>query len=152
MKKTICLCAAVLAAILTACRTVDSGERGFRDVSGDEHSRMLEASEKLGDGILQACRKGDFELLLRSVPGELGTQMTKKDFDTSCRNFKEKFGEITEFRLLTALDTPAFGNLIWVVTFARRGTNGNVIRRQLLFRLVTMEVDGRTEVVSLGFL
>ena len=146
------IAATLLATTLTACRTVDTGKRGFRDSSEAARERLMKDSEQLGDGILKAFRDGDFAALKRSMPGELATQLTEKDFSTSCRNYKEKFGAIREFRLLTALDTPAFGNLIWVVTFARKGTNGAEIRRQLLFRLVTMPVDGKTQVVSCGFL
>ena len=148
-----CLLAAALVAMtLTACRTVDSGERGFRDSSEAARERLLKDSEQLGNGILKAFRDGDFAALRKNMPGELGTQLTEKDFSTSCRNFAEKFGKLREFRLLTRLDTPAFGNLIWVVTFERKGTNGAEIRRQLLFRLVTMPLDGKTQVVSCGFL
>ena len=152
MKKLILLCAAVLTVTLTACRIVDGGERGFHDVPDGARRRMLQESARLGDGILTAFRKGDFGSLLRNVPGELGEQMTEKDFQTSCRNFREKFGELREFRLLTALETPAFGNLIWAVTFVKSGSGGAEIRRQLLFRLVTIEVDGKTQVVSFGFM
>ena len=144
--------AVLLAMPLTSCRTVDSGERGFRNASEAARDRLLKESEQLGNGILKAFRTGDFAALRRNLPGELATQLTEKDFAASRRNFDEKFGELREFRLLTALDTPAFGNLIWVVTFVRSGTNGAEIRRQLLFRLVTMPVDGKTQVVSCGFL
>ena len=153
MKMTAFPFAAVLAAtMLASCRVVDSGERGFRDAPPEECEHLLKDSEQLGNGILQAFRDKDFAALKRNMPGELSTQLTEKDFSTSCRNCDEKFGSIREFRLLTALDTPAFGNLIWVVTFERKGANGAEIRRQLLFRLVTMRVDGKTQVVSCGFL
>ena len=146
------LCAAALIPLLASCRVVDSGERGFRDVPAEERGGTLKESELLGDGILNALRDGDFAAMRRNLPGEFGERMTEKDFSTTRRNFREKFGELRDFRLLTDLATPAFGNLIWVVTFVRSGTNGAEIRRQLLFRLVTMKVDGRTKVVSCGFL
>lgn len=144
--------ATLLAMALTSCRTVDGGERGFRDTPEAARERLLKDSERLGDGILKAFQEGDFAALLRNMPGELATQLTEKDFSASRRNCEEKFGALREFRLLTALDTPAFGNLIWVVTFARPGAKGAEIRRQLLFRLVTMPIDGKTQVVSCGFL
>ena len=145
-------CAAALIPLLASCRVVDSGERGFHDVPVEERDNTLKESEHLGDGILSALRDGDFAAMQRNLPGELGERMTEKDFSATRRNFREKFGEIRDFRLLTDLATPAFGNLIWVVTFVRSGTNGAEIRRQLLFRLVTIQVDSRTEVVSCGFL
>lgn len=150
--KTMTLFAAALAIALTACRTVDREEHGFRDAAAAEREKMLKDSERLGNGILKAFRDGDLAALKRNMPGELGTRMTENDFQSSLRNFREKFGDIRDFRMLTALDTPAFGNLIWVVTFVRRGTNGVEIRRQLLFRLVTMTVDGKIVVASCGFL
>ena len=151
--KTMTLLTAVLLVVMSAsCRTIDSGEKGFRDATAAERARLLKESEQLGDGILKAFRDGDLAALQRSMPGELGRRMTEKDLAASRRNFREKFGDIRDFRILTALDTPAFGNLIWVVTVVRQGTNGTEIRRQLLFRLVTMEVDGNVEVASCGFL
>ena len=152
MRTVFGLCAAAMLLLLTACRTVDSGERGFRDLPSEERDRAAKASEALGDGILQAFRDGDFSAFRRSAPGEMARQMTEADFAASRRRFGEKFGEIRDFRFLTSLDTPAFGNLIWVVTFVRSGTNGKEIRRQLLFRLVTMQTDGKPQVVSCGFL
>ena len=152
MRTMICFAAAMLAAVSAACRMIDSGEKGFHDAPAAERAHMLKESERLGNGILKAFQEGDFAALRRCMPGELGRQMTEKDFAAASRNFREKFGDIRDFRILTALDTPAFGNLIWVVTFVRRGTNGAEIRRQLLFRLVTMEIDGKTEVASCGFL
>ena len=153
MKKIAGPVAAVLAAVmLTSCRVVDGGERGFRDAPKEERELLFKDSKRLGDGILKAFRDKDFAALKRNMPGELGTQLAEKDFAASCRNCDEKFGKLREFRLLTSLETPAFGNLIWVVTFARHGADGAEIRRQLLFRLVTMRVDGRTQVVSCGFL
>ena len=152
MRTILSLCAAALLFMSAACRTVDTGERGFRDAPSAERDLVVKDSEALGDGILQAFRDGDFSAFRRCAPGEFGRMTTEKDFAASRRSFREKFGEIRDFRLLTSLDTPAFGNLIWVVTFVRRGANDKEIRRQLLFRLVTMRVDGKTQVVSCGFL
>lgn len=152
MRKFMCWCAAALLPLLAACRMIDSGERGFSAIPDGEHSALLQESTRLGNGILKSFQDGDFVALRRNMPGELGEHMMEKDFSASCRNFREKFGEIRDFRLLTDLATPAFGNLIWVVTFVRAGTNGAEIRRQLLFRLVTIRVDGNTQVVSCGFL
>ena len=152
MKKNWYFCTLALILLLASCRMTDSGERGFHDLPAEERDGTLKESERLGNGILKSFQDGDFAALQRNLPGELSEQMTEKDFSTSCRNFREKFGEIRDFRLLTDLATPAFGNLIWVVTFVKVGTNGTEIRRQLLFRLVTIKVDGKTKVVSCGFL
>ena len=143
----------LLAATLVAgCRVVDSGERGFHPPETESGEERFAESRKLGEGILTAFRTRDFKMLRENMPGGMGDQMSEKDFLTSCRNFNEKFGELKEFRFLTALDTPAFDNLIWIVTFVRRGSGNTELSRQLLFRLVTMPVDGKTQVASCGFL
>ena len=134
------------------CRVVNTGRRGFQAETEENGSERFAASMKLGDGILQAFRDRDFGALVRNTPGELATRVSEKDFNTSCRNFREKFGELEDFRFLTALDTPGFDNLLWRVTFVRRDSEKRELRRQLLVRLVTMPVDGKLQVASYGFM
>jgi len=148
----VCLYSAALVFLAASCRTIDSGERGFREAPSGEQEKMTKDAEKFGAGILQAFRDGDLAAFRRSAPGEMGRRMTEKDFAASRRVFLDKFGEIQDFKLLAELDTPAFGNFVWIVTFVRKNANGAEIRRQLLFRLVTMRTDGKTQVVSCGFL
>ena len=152
MKIKIMIVTAAAALTLAGCRVVDSGERGFTPEAESAQMRLRQETEKLGDGILAAFQQGDFPALIKHTPGELAEQVTEKDFRTSCRNFEKKFGKLVEFRFLTALDTPAFCNLIWIATFVRPGTNGTEIRRQLLFRVVSMPDDGKPKVVSYGFM
>ena len=151
MKKQLWLCP-FLALLLAACRVMPRENEGFRPPPAAEAERLRLGSERLGDGILRAFQQADFAALRRNTPGELSERVTEADFLTSCRNFDAKFGKLAEFRFLTSLDTPAFCNLIWVATFIRKGKNGDDIRRQLLFRVVTMTVDGKIHVASYGFL
>ena len=150
MKTMLVSLAATLA--LAGCRVVDSGERGFTPATESAQMQLQRATEKLGEGILAAFQNDDFHALIKNTPGELEEQVTEKDFRTSCRNFKERFGKLAEFRFLTVLDTPAFCNLIWIATFVRSGTNGAEIRRQLMFRVVSMPDEGKPKVVSYGFM
>lgn len=91
-------------------------------------------------------------MLQKNTPGELSDTVTEKDFKTSCRKLEKRFGKINDFKFLTALDTPAFHNLIWVVSFHRKGSKNQDICQQLLFRLVTMPDDEKNIVVSYGFI
>ncbi|MBQ6353233.1 MAG: hypothetical protein IJJ28_08195 [Lentisphaeria bacterium] len=143
---------APLVLLLAACRTLPPEDSGFRPLPTSRQEQLQRDSERLGNGILQAFRQGDFAGLRRNTPGELAERVTERDFRTSLRNFESKFGKLTTFKLLTALDTPAFCNLIYVTTFVRPGTQGDEIRRQLLFRVVTFPADDRVEVASYGFL
>lgn len=146
------LLAAAMIASCAGCRVIDAGDSGFKPPPEETSEERFAASRKLGSGILEAFRAKDFKALLANTPGELASAMREADFRTSCRNFQEKFGDLADFEFLTALETPAFDNLIWRVTFVRNGTDGRPIRRQLLFRLVTMPVDGQVQVASYGFL
>lgn len=151
MKRQLWLCP-FLVLLLAACRVIPRENDGFRPPQAAEAERLRLGSEQLGDGILRAFQQKNFAALCRNTPGELSGRVAKADFLTSCRNFEAKFGRLAEFRFLTALDTPAFCNLIWVATFVRKGKNGDDIRRQLLFRVVTMSVDDKIQVASYGFL
>ena len=151
MKKQLWFCP-FIALLLTACRVMPHENDGFHSPPAAETERLRHGSEQLGAGILRAVQQADFAALRRNTPGELSERITEADFLTSCRNFEAKFGKLTESRFLTALDTPAFCNLIWVTTFVRKGKNGDEIRRQLLFRVVTLTVDGKIQVASYGFL
>ena len=141
---------AVAAGVLCAgCRAVPSGEDGgIPSAAGNDRA----ASVKLGDGILNALRERDYRKLRENIPGDLGEHMSEPDFLASCRKLDDKFGKLQDFRFLTALDTPAFDNLIWTADFVKTGTNGDPLRRQLLFRVVTKHLDGKTKVVSFGFM
>ena len=142
--------AMIAAGVLCAgCRAVSTGEHGGIPSAADNDQA---ASLKLGDGILNALRERNYRKLRENIPGDLGEHMSEPDFLVSCRKLDDKFGKLQDFRFLTSLDTPAFSNLIWTADFVKPGANGDPIRRQLLFRVVTMRLDGKTKVVSFGFI
>ena len=139
----------LIGGLCSGCRTVATGERGYTPpTEATDHAE----TRKLGDGILNALRERDYRELHENIPGDLGDNVSEPDFLVSCRNLDDKFGKLKDFRFLTALETPAFDNLIWTADFVKPGTNGKPIRRQLLFRVVTMRLDGKTKVVSFGFI
>ena len=139
----------IIGGLCSGCRTVTTGERGYAPpTEAADH----EETRKLGDGILQALRERDYRKLHENIPGDLAENVSEPDFLLSCRKLDDKFGKLQDFRFLTALETPAFDNLIWSSDFLKTGTNGKPIRRQLLFRVVTMRLDGKTKVVSFGFI
>ena len=69
-------------------------------------------------------------------------------------NLVEKIQQEVTFEkvLSAALKTPAVKNLIWKITFVRRGKDGQVITQQVLFRLVTGMDEGKCIVLSFGFI
>ena len=133
---------------LAACVVVEKDEFNAVDPDDTELARSVE----LGNNILASFRDEDFAKLRKNIPGPLQTKMTEKDFRTSCGNWRDTLGTIQDFDYVLELDTPAVRNLIWRVEFERDTTDGDEVEQDMLFRLVTGNVDGETEVLSCGFL
>lgn len=104
----------------------------------------------LGTLLLEAMQNGDFETFTALWPeAEVG----ENEFRTSREKFSAEFGEWKSSRYLTRLQTPLVENHLWVVTFERPESDGSgVIEQQMLFRLVTGEVDGKLTILGMGFL
>ena len=149
MKRLILTFAAFACALLfAACVVV---EKDDFDVSEPDEADLARSVE-LGNNILASFRDEDFAKLKRNIPGPLQSKMTEKDFRTSCGNWRDTLGKIRDFDYVLELDTPAVRNLIWKVGFERADSDGNEVEQDMLFRLVTGNVDGETCVLSCGFL
>lgn len=148
MKRFISAASVLLCALcLAACVVVEE-----KVSVGDADEADLERSIELGNNILAAFRDEDFAHLQKNIPGPLQTKMTEKDFKTSCKNWRDTLGKIRDFDYVLELETPAVRNLIWKVEFERDDTGGDEVEQDMLFRLVTGNVDGETCVLSCGFL
>ena len=134
--------------LLAACVVV---EKDDFDVSEPDEADLARSVE-LGNNILAAFRDEDFAKLRKNIPGPLQSKMTEKDFKTSCDNWRDTLGTIRDYDYVLELDTPAVRNLIWKVGFERDADDGDEIEQDMLFRLVTGNVDGETCVLSCGFL
>ena len=149
MKQIVCAILGLFCSFfLAACVVVEKDD--FEDVDPDDAT--LVESVKLGNNILAAFRDEDFGRLKKNIPGPLQTKMTEKDFRTSCGNWRDTLGKIKDYDYILELDTPAVRNLIWRVEFERDTTDGNEVEQDMLFRLVTGNVDDETCVLSCGFL
>ena len=133
---------------LAACVVVEKDD--FEDVDPDDAE--LARSVELGNNILASFRDEDFAKLRKNIPGPLQTKMTEKDFKTSCGNWRDTLGTIKDYDYVLELDTPAVRNLIWRVEFERDAADGDEVEQDMLFRLVTGNVDDETCVLSCGFL
>ena len=138
----------VFAFALVACVVVEKDEFNVIDPDDAELIRSVE----LGNNILASFRDEDFAKLRKNIPGPLQTKMTEKDFKTSCGNWRDTLGKIRDYDYVLELDTPAVRNLIWKVGFERDDSDGNEVEQDMLFRLVTGNVDDETCVLSCGFL
>ena len=134
--------------LLAACVVVEKDEFDMTDPDEADLARSVE----LGNNILAAFRDEDFAHLKQNIPGPLQSKMTEKDFKTSCDNWRGSLGKIKDYDYVLELDTPAVRNLIWRVGFERAADDGDEVEQDMLFRLVTGNVDGETCVLSCGFL
>ena len=149
MKQAVSAAFALLCGLcLAACVVVEKDEFDVVDPDDAELVRSVE----LGNNILASFRDEDFAKLRKNIPGPLQTKMTEKDFRTSCGNWRDTLGHIRDFDYVLELETPAVRNLIWRVGFERNDTDGDEVEQDMLFRLVTGNVDGETCVLSCGFL
>ena len=149
MKQIVCaIFELVCSFFLAACVVVEKDD--FEDVDPDDS--MLARSVELGNNILASFRDEDFAKLRKNIPGPLQSKMTEKDFKTSCANWRDTLGTIKDYDYVLELDTPAVRNLIWRVEFERDTTDGDEVEQDMLFRLVTGNVDDETCVLSCGFL
>ena len=117
-------------------------------------SAVESASVKTGNAILDAVTAGDYGKFISAYDSR-DAKITPDEFKASCENFRNQFGVIKGFEYKFELETPLVMNNIWVVTFERETTASGekkVITQQLLFRLVTGEVDGSLHVIAMGFL
>ena len=149
MKRTICAGLGLFCGLLLAACVVVEKDDLTEIRSGDAD---LAHSVELGNNILAAFRDEDFAHLRENIPGPLQTKMTEKDFRTSCKNWRDTLGRIKDYDYVLELETPAVRNLIWKVGFERDNTDGNEVEQDMLFRLVTGNVDDETCVLSCGFL
>ena len=134
--------------VLAACVAVEEDEFDVSDPDEADLARSVE----LGNNILTAFRDEDYASLKRNIPGPLRSKMTEKDFKTSCRNWRDTLGRIKDYDYVLELETPAVRNLIWKVGFKRGDSDGKEVEQDMLFRLVTGNVDDETCVLSCGFL
>ena len=149
MKQILCAVLGVVCSLsLAACVVVEKDEFDAVDPDDAELVRSVE----LGNNILASFRDEDFGKLKKNIPGPIQTKMTEKDFKTSCANWRDTLGKIKDYDYVLELDTPAVRNLIWRVEFERDDSDGNEVEQDMLFRLVTGNVDDETCVLSCGFL
>ncbi|HCG24973.1 MAG TPA: hypothetical protein DE060_02450 [Lentisphaeria bacterium] len=147
MKKIFLLFGMLAAVFLSACTTIPKEDTTIPAAPAD-----CSAGVRLGDRLLTSIQANDFKEFHACLANGPASKLTVKDFKTSRESTLSQFGELKNFHFLTNLTTPAVQNLIWRVTFERKGSDGKMIAQDLLFRLVAGTVDEQPTVLSFGFL
>lgn len=146
MKHITIFTAALLALAVFGCASVNPPEDAPR-------SGCIRADDvQLGDRLLEALRARDYDAFAE-LWGSQDKKMTPEDFKKSYETIEKQFGAMRSFSYLTELKTPLVRNRIWTVCFERRTDHGReTVEQDLLFRLVTGDVDGRLRILGMGFL
>ncbi len=153
MNKNATLFATLLLSALFCGGCALSGSGGGGE-TGNAAAEKLPASADAvacGDSMLAAIRDADYQAFIANLSPAMRKEIDPKEFETSNRQLTDKFGKIVDFHFLVNLKAPEVENLVWTVTFEQPGSDKQTIVRQLLFRVVAGQLDGRTEVFSFGF-
>lgn len=111
------------------------------------------SSIRLGSMILEAIKYKNYALLEDVVfSTSIARELTDEKFISSCDLLEQKLGQIKSFTYITQLTTPEVENHIWQVSFVQKKSNGTIIQRDLLFRLITGRINNVNTVLSYGFL
>lgn len=109
----------------------------------------IEQRQAMGVEIIQAFQKNDYSKLAIHLSPEVKAQFSAAQFAEKNGEIRKGLGEIQSWEYLTELEAPLFKSLIWKVTFIRTDKEGNAVKQQILFRLVTGELGGK--LVAIGF-
>lgn len=138
----------LLLCFLPACRMIESDDYDVNRRALPSGSPEL---KKIGDRILYAVQHSDYKEFEKYVNSD-ENKISEEDFHSSGKNIRDQFGRITGYEYLTDLQLPLMHNMIWKVHFERKGKNQETVRQDLLFRLILGTIDGKTHVISMGFL
>ena len=145
---------AVSLAILFSLASCATQEAGHHDGSAaqQENAQNSESPElRLGNDILGSIRDGDYAGFARTLAGKTGFDISRQDFDSSCAGVEEKYGRPVSWSHLTSLDDPIAVQNIWKVRFVKPRAEGSPVERDMLFRLVCAQIDGKNSVLAFGF-
>ncbi|MDR0932385.1 MAG: hypothetical protein LBM70_05120 [Victivallales bacterium] len=149
MNKVFVLYAAVLGvALLGAGCATPQGSGGNAAATAEKQEQGDENARKLLDAFLN----NDAKSFVGVLSEEMQTQFGIKDFENSRKVLTETLGQPIAYSFNTMLEHPLFKVSVWKVRFERRGSEGEKIYQEILFRVVSGFLDGRKLIISFNFL
>ena len=141
MKKLVLICLGL--SLLWGCASVDEEAVVRR--------KVFEAEKRIGEEMIEAFRKRDFERFVRRFPSGGHGKYGREQFEQEQREAASRLGEIVSYRFLTQLELEPAHHLVWAVRFESRTLKGDPIYREAIFSIVVGEVDGQRRVFLFGF-
>ncbi len=111
-----------------------------------------DAGFELGRKLLEAFIADDAAAFRACLTPEAQDKFTENGFRTHRREVTDSVGEPESFQYLTRLELPVFAPHIWKVRCRRTNRRGEEFHSEILFRIITGEVDGRPVIISYQFI
>ena len=106
----------------------------------------------LGRDMLIAFLRGDARGFVSHLSPEVQKQFNAAKFKETRDNIVKNLGEPVSFRFLTTLEMTAIKPNVWAVRFKRvNPVSKKEFYQEVLFSIVTAEVDGKAHVLSFNF-
>ena len=136
----------VAGALLAGCTTIS-------ELPPEEVKKQGDTPEfVLGREMLIAFLRGDARGFVSRLSPEVQKQFNAEKFNTTRANIVKNLGEPVSFRFLTTLEMTALKPNVWAVRFKRvNPVSKKVFYQEVLFSIVTAEVDGKAHVISFNF-
>lgn len=116
-----------------------------------EEQRVFEKEKQIGQEMIEAFRKQDYEAFIKNIPAG-GKQVWGKDkFNEEQREVASRLGKIDSYRFLTKLELEPAHHLVWAVRFKSYTLKGEETFKEALFSIVVGKVDENLRVFLFGF-
>lgn len=116
-------------------------------------SSEADSNVAIGNQMLRAIQENDYSAFVEYLSAEAAKAMTPEAFQAARNEMTRQSGEIISFEYMGELQTPLVRNFVYRVTFCRNSeANEEPITQDLMFRLLTGEIDGKIQVISFSFL
>lgn len=116
-----------------------------------ENQKMMEREEQMGELMIEAFRKQDFDGYIQFIPPGGRQQYNKDKFKRELMEITSRMGKVDSFRFLTRLEKEPLHELVWAVRFLSYSLKGEKVYKEALFSIVVGEVDGTRRVFLFGF-
>ncbi|MBQ7207092.1 MAG: hypothetical protein IJS01_04775 [Lentisphaeria bacterium] len=108
--------------------------------------------EKAGQALVDGFCSGEAAAFASRLPEEIRKDFGEKEFRSSREKVCGKMGQPVGSRSARRLAHPFFDIELWKIAFERKGTDGETLRQEALFQVVSGRENGREKIISFGFL
>lgn len=112
----------------------------------------VQKEDPAGRELLDAFIRDDAAAFVRILPDELRKQFGKKEFEQARTELTGNLGAPVSCCFETSLEHPLLNVSLWKVRFKRRGTEGEDLHQEILFRVISGNAESGRVIISFNFL